>query len=194
MKAHEDDMSNIIATNLTAMMVGTKTLLRCGYMRRAVAVRSNREGVASMDETLGPASIGERITPASETDESTFTTTNSGPEISQSPSIINLSSLLALRSGFGAVSYSASKAGVLGFTRALASEYSMHRVRVNAIVPGYIETDMTSTIHNREGLLKRIPLGRFGTPEEVAGAALFLAENEYACGSVVSVDGGLGAM
>jgi NAD(P)-dependent dehydrogenase (short-subunit alcohol dehydrogenase family) len=60
-----------------------------------------------------------------------------------SPTVINVSSLLGLQGGYGAVAYAASKAGVLGFTRALATEYASHRVRVNAIVPGYIETDMT---------------------------------------------------
>ena len=60
-----------------------------------------------------------------------------------SPVIINVASLLGLQGGYGAVAYAASKAGVLGFTRALAAEYAFHRVRVNAIVPGYVETEMT---------------------------------------------------
>jgi NAD(P)-dependent dehydrogenase (short-subunit alcohol dehydrogenase family) len=109
------------------------------------------------------------------------------------PSIINVSSLLGLHGGFGAVAYAASKAGVLGFTRALASEYASHRVRVNAIVPGYISTDMTSDLNAAE-LEKRIPLGRFGRPEEVAQAALFLAENGYAHNCVLGIDGGLSAV
>lgn len=62
---------------------------------------------------------------------------------SPGPVIINVSSLLGLRSGYGTVAYSASKAGVLGFTQALANEYALHGVRVNALVPGYVETDMT---------------------------------------------------
>jgi NAD(P)-dependent dehydrogenase (short-subunit alcohol dehydrogenase family) len=62
---------------------------------------------------------------------------------SPGPVIINVSSLLALRSGYGTVAYSASKAGVIGFTQALANEYALHGVRVNALVPGYVETDMT---------------------------------------------------
>jgi NAD(P)-dependent dehydrogenase (short-subunit alcohol dehydrogenase family) len=61
-----------------------------------------------------------------------------------SPVIINISSLLGLQGGYGTVAYAASKAGVLGFTRALATEYASHKVRVNAIVPGYVETDMTT--------------------------------------------------
>lgn len=111
----------------------------------------------------------------------------------QTPSIINISSLLGTHGGFGAVSYAASKAGVLGFTRALASEYASHKVRVNAIVPGYIATDMTSSLDASE-LEKRIPLGRIGRPEEVAHAALFLAENEYAHNCVMGIDGGLSAV
>jgi len=111
----------------------------------------------------------------------------------RSPSVINVSSLFGLHGGFGAVSYAASKAGVLGFTRALASEYASHRVRVNAIVPGYIATDMTSDLDASE-LEKKIPLGRIGKPEEVASAALFLAENEYAHNCVLGIDGGLSAV
>lgn len=110
-----------------------------------------------------------------------------------SPVIINLSSLLGVRGGHGAVAYAASKAGVLGFTRALATEYATHKVRVNAIVPGYIETDMTKDL-DAQGLMGRIPLGRFGTSEEVAHAALFLAENQYAHNCVLNLDGGLSAI
>ena len=64
------------------------------------------------------------------------------------PVVINVSSLLGLQGGYGAVAYAASKAGVLGFTRALATEYASHKVRVNAIVPGYVETDMTKGASN----------------------------------------------
>lgn len=110
-----------------------------------------------------------------------------------SPSIVNVSSLLALKGGYGATAYAASKAGLLGFTRALAAEYASHRVRVNAIVPGYVDTDMTESLNKAE-LCKQIPLGRFGTAEEIASAALFLAENEYAHNCVLGLDGGLSAV
>lgn len=109
------------------------------------------------------------------------------------PVIINIASLLGLSGGFGAVAYAASKAGVLGFTRALASEYASHRVRVNAVVPGYIETDMTAGL-DEKALRGKIPLGRFGRAEEVARAVEFLVENEYAHGCEVGLDGGLGAV
>ncbi|KAF2832762.1 3-oxoacyl-reductase [Ophiobolus disseminans] len=115
------------------------------------------------------------------------------PEKMITPSIINISSLLGMRGGTGAVVYAASKAGVLGFTRALASEYASHKIRVNAIVPGYVSTDMTKDLQATQ-LEKRIPLGRFGTPDEIAQAALFLAENEYAHNCVVNLDGGLSAV
>jgi 3-oxoacyl-[acyl-carrier protein] reductase len=82
---------------------------------------------------------------------------------------------------------------VLGFTRALAAEYASHWVRVNAIVPGYVTSDMTKDLDS-ETLRQRIPLGRFGTPEEIAQAALFLAQNEYAHNCVLNLDGGLSAV
>ncbi|CAG5156960.1 uncharacterized protein ALTATR162_LOCUS4753 [Alternaria atra] len=109
------------------------------------------------------------------------------------PVIINVSSLLGLQGGYGAVAYAASKAGVLGFTRALATEYASHKVRINAIVPGYVETDMTKDLNAAE-LQQRIPLNRFGKPSEIAHAALFLAENKYAHNCVVNLDGGLSAI
>ncbi|OAG22166.1 3-oxoacyl-reductase [Alternaria alternata] len=109
------------------------------------------------------------------------------------PVIINVSSLLGLQGGYGAVAYAASKAGVLGFTRALATEYASHKVRVNAIVPGYVETDMTKDLNASE-LQQRIPLNRFGKPDEIAHAALFLAENKYAHNCVLNLDGGLSAV
>ncbi|KAF1915310.1 hypothetical protein BDU57DRAFT_518211 [Ampelomyces quisqualis] len=110
-----------------------------------------------------------------------------------SPVVINIASLLGLSGGYGAVAYAASKAGVLGFTRALASEFASHRVRVNAVVPGYVETDMTKGL-DEKALRQRIPLGRFGKAEEIAQAVLFLAENEYAHNCIVNLDGGLSAV
>ncbi|KAF2745163.1 NAD(P)-binding protein [Sporormia fimetaria CBS 119925] len=110
------------------------------------------------------------------------------------PAIINIASLLGVKGGRGAVAYAASKAGVLGFTRALASEVGRNGIRVNAVVPGYVSTDMTAGKNdsNVEGRF-RIPAGRFGRPEEIAEAVLFLAQNQYAMNSVVNIDGGLSA-
>ncbi|KAK4228896.1 hypothetical protein QBC38DRAFT_131365 [Podospora fimiseda] len=106
--------------------------------------------------------------------------------------IINISSLLAKKSVLGTSVYSASKAGLLGLTTSLSKEYGAYGIRVNAILPGYIETAMTQEIP-REKWTSEIPLKRFGTPEEVADAAAFLAKNQYANNCILNLDGGLSA-
>jgi NAD(P)-dependent dehydrogenase (short-subunit alcohol dehydrogenase family) len=156
-KTSNEDIESIVSTNLTALMVGTRFLLRQRYMHNSAR---------PIDELV---------------------------QSNSSPTIINVSSLLGISGGFGAVTYAASKAGVLGFTRALAAEYAGHKIRVNAIVPGYVETDMTKDL-DEAALKQRIPLGRFGKPEEIAQAALFLAENDYAHNCVLNLDGGLSAV
>jgi NAD(P)-dependent dehydrogenase (short-subunit alcohol dehydrogenase family) len=94
------------------------------------------------------------------------------------------------------VAYNATKGGLLQLTRTLALEWAPHGVTVNALAPGFIETDMTAGLREhpalRERLLARVPLGRFGTPEDVAAAALFLASDAaaYITGAVLTVDGG----
>ncbi|KAF2401520.1 NAD(P)-binding protein [Trichodelitschia bisporula] len=109
--------------------------------------------------------------------------------------IVNVSSLLGVRGGRGAAVYAASKAGVIGLTRALALELGPSGVRVNCIVPGYVETRMTADMgpETKKGILSKIPLGRFGRPEEIAEAAVFLATNQYANNCVINLDGGLSA-
>ncbi|KAK4983735.1 hypothetical protein LTR66_006087 [Elasticomyces elasticus] len=109
--------------------------------------------------------------------------------------IINVASLLGLQGGAGSSVYAASKAGVLGFTRALASELGPAGIRVNAIVPGYVETDMTDSMSAkaREDALARIPLKRFGVVDEIAEAAVLLATNRYANNCVLNLDGGMSA-
>ncbi|KAK4120917.1 NAD(P)-binding protein [Parathielavia appendiculata] len=107
--------------------------------------------------------------------------------------IINISSLLAYRAVIGTSIYAAAKAGQIGLTTALSQEFGRHGIRVNAIVPGYIDTAMTKDLDKKE-LIKRIPLGRFGTPGEVAHAALFLAKNNYANNCILHLDGGLSAV
>ncbi|KAM3082442.1 hypothetical protein ACMFMF_002106 [Clarireedia jacksonii] len=110
--------------------------------------------------------------------------------------IINISSLLGMKGGKGSAAYAASKAGVLGLTRALAAELGPAGIRVNAIVPGYIETDMTKAMEAsaRTEALNAIPLCRFGDVEEIADAAVFLATNRYANNCVLNLDGGLSAV
>ncbi|TDZ17509.1 3-oxoacyl-[acyl-carrier-protein] reductase [Colletotrichum orbiculare MAFF 240422] len=106
--------------------------------------------------------------------------------------IINVASLLAEKGSPGTSVYAASKAGIIGLTHALSVELGPLRIRTNAIVPGYIETNMLASM-SREPLEKRIPLGRLGRPEEVADAAVFLAQNTYANNCVLNLDGGLSA-
>ncbi|KAJ3063516.1 hypothetical protein HDU98_000694 [Podochytrium sp. JEL0797] len=109
--------------------------------------------------------------------------------------IINISSVLGLRGVEGTSVYSASKAGVVGFTQSLAKELGPRGIRVSAIAPGFIETDMTAnmTPEKRQLYLQKTPLGRFGSAEEVAHAASFLAQAKYITGQTLVVDGGFSA-
>ena len=109
--------------------------------------------------------------------------------------IINMSSVVGLTGNPGQVNYAASKAAILGFTKALAREVASRQITVNAIAPGYIETDMTRGISEdaRKALFDSIPMQRIGRPEDVAAAAMFLASEGagYVTGQVLSVNGGL---
>ncbi|MGE3536989.1 MAG: 3-oxoacyl-[acyl-carrier-protein] reductase [Candidatus Tectimicrobiota bacterium] len=109
--------------------------------------------------------------------------------------IINITSIVGLMGNIGQTNYAASKAGVIGFTKALAKELAPRGITVNAVAPGFIDTDMTQELSEtqRDALLARIPLGSLGTPEDVAACVLFLASAgaRYITGEVVSVSGGL---
>jgi 3-oxoacyl-[acyl-carrier protein] reductase len=109
-------------------------------------------------------------------------------------SIVNISSVAAFAGSAGQANYSAAKAGVIGLTRSLALEYGGRNIRVNAVVPGIIETAMTSNIKEslKEQMLAQIPVKRFGRPEEVAAAVLFLASDaaSYISGATLHVNGG----
>lgn len=107
--------------------------------------------------------------------------------------IINMSSVVGLHGNAGQANYSASKAGIIGLTKSLAKELGARGIRVNAIAPGFIETDMTSILSDelKSKMLERISLRRFGRAEEVAALALFLASEQasYISGQVIEIDG-----
>ncbi|KAL5364913.1 hypothetical protein BJX96DRAFT_140151 [Aspergillus floccosus] len=165
-KTEPVEIAQILGTNLEGALLTSRAFLRAAIRSR---VRS-RGGAA--DAADAPAS----------------------------KCIINISSLLAVKGGTGAVPYAASKAGLLGLTRSVAVEAGASLrdvvVRSNVILPGYIETPMIADFSEGENarLKSSIPLGRFGRPSEVADAAVFLAENEYANNCVLNLDGGLSAV
>lgn len=108
--------------------------------------------------------------------------------------IVNVASVSGLMGNPGQANYSAAKAGVIGFTKTVAKELASRGITVNAVAPGFIETDMTKDLKNTEEILKFIPLGRYGKSEEVAGTIVFLAADAaaaYITGQVFNVDGGM---
>lgn len=111
-------------------------------------------------------------------------------------SIINMSSIVGVKGNTGQVAYSASKAGIIGFTKSMAQELGARNIRCNAIAPGFVETDMTHYLKEGEAateFLKKIPLGRFASATEIANVTLFLASelSSYVTGQVISACGGL---
>jgi len=110
-------------------------------------------------------------------------------------SIIHISSVAGLMGNPGQVAYSAAKAGIIGMTKSMAKELASRNIRVNAVAPGFISTDMTEALteEQKAEALRHIPLARMGTPEEVAHCVVFLAsqESSYITGQVIVVDGGM---
>jgi 3-oxoacyl-[acyl-carrier protein] reductase len=109
--------------------------------------------------------------------------------------IVNLTSVVGLTGNPGQANYAAAKAGILGFTKSLARELGSRGITVNAVAPGFIDTDMTRALSEaqRAPLLRQIPAGRLGTPAEVAAAVLFLvsAQAAYITGETLHVNGGM---
>ena len=114
----------------------------------------------------------------------------------RSGSIINMSSIVGVHGGAGQVNYSASKAGLIGYSKSLAKEVGARGIRVNCIAPGFIETDMTAVLKEDyvKAMLDTVPMKRGGKPEDIANVALFLASDmsSYVTGQVIGVDGGMG--
>ena len=155
----------------------------------------NNAGII-MDKTLQNMSIDDWNVVMKTNLKGTFNVTkNALPLLNENGRIINVSSIVALDGNFGQTNYAASKAGIIGFTKSLAKELGKYGITVNAIAPGLIETDIIKSMPSfkKEELSKSIPLGRSGTPKDVANLVVFLASDKagYITGDVISIDGGL---
>lgn len=129
--------------------------------------------------------------------DGTFNVTkNALPLLRSGGKIINISSIAGIVGNFGQTNYAASKAGIIGFTKSLAKELGKLKITVNAIAPGFIDTEMTKSIPflRKRMILAMIPIGRAGTPDDVANLVVFLASDKasYITGEVIRIDGGFG--
>ncbi len=111
----------------------------------------------------------------------------------RSGSIINMASVVGVTGNIGQANYAASKAGIIGLTKATAKELAQRGVTCNAIAPGFVETDMTGVLpeETKEKMFETIPLKRFGSVDDIANVAVFFAKNTYITGQVLNVDGGM---
>jgi len=109
--------------------------------------------------------------------------------------IINISSIIGIRGNVGQANYAASKAGIIGFTKSVAQEFASRNIQVNAIAPGFIQTEMTAKMSeaSKQAIINQIPSRRLGEKRDVANLALFLASpnSDYINGEVIRVDGGM---
>ncbi|MDQ3658192.1 MAG: 3-oxoacyl-ACP reductase FabG [Actinomycetota bacterium] len=161
-----------------------------------IDVLVNNAGI-NIDKTLKKLSVEDWDTVIQVDLNSAFYTVRAAlPHMTEqgSGAIINMSSFVGEAGNIGQANYAAAKAGLLGFTRTAAQELARYGITVNAICPGFIETDMVANIPEeaKEKLLKTIPLGRFGKPEEVAGAVRFVVEGgDYITGQSLDINGGV---
>jgi 3-oxoacyl-[acyl-carrier protein] reductase len=194
------------AEELVAQMGGASKAYQCDVADLA----SVKECVEAVEKDLGPIDIlvnNAGVVRLEPEQWNTVLSTNLGGAYNfchviayslmrkRSGRIINISSVAADRANMGQTNYAASKGAINSFTRALAVELASRGVTVNAIAPGFIETDMTEVIRNKAGDLikKHIPAKRLGSPDDIANAAVFLAgpESGYITGQIITVDGGL---
>ena len=180
--AHPDDVQNLI--DVTVKEFG------------GIDILINNAGV-KRDRTIRRMSVEEwREVLATDLDSVFYCTYAALPHMIERGGgrIVNTSSIVGQMGNLGQSNYAAAKAGIVGFTKSAAQEFARHNITVNALCPGFIETEMVTSLTDevRQALLAKIPLGRFGTPEEVARLCRFLVtEGEYITGAQININGGM---
>ena len=187
--------SEIIKCNVSKKEEVVKMVEEIKSKHKKIDILVNNAGITK-DRTLKKMSDEEWNEVISTNLNSIFYVTKNTLEIMpEGSSIVNLSSIVGINGNFGQCNYSASKSAIIGFTKSLAKELGKHKIRVNAIAPGFIDTEMTSSIPfiTKKIIISQIPLQRMGTTEEVAKLAVFLASDAsgYITGQVIRIDGGL---
>ena len=180
--AHPDDVQNLI--DVTVKEFG------------GIDILINNAGV-KRDRTIRRMSVEEwREVLATDLDSVFYCTYAALPHMIERGGgrIVNTSSIVGQMGNLGQSNYAAAKAGIVGFTKSAAQEFARYNITVNALCPGFIETEMVTSLTDevRQALLAKIPLGRFGTPEEVARLCRFLvSEGEYITGAQININGGM---
>jgi len=180
--AHPDDVQNLI--DVTVKEFG------------GIDILINNAGV-KRDRTIRRMSVEEwREVLATDLDSVFYCTYAALPHMIERGGgrIVNTSSIVGQMGNLGQSNYAAAKAGIVGFTKSAAQEFARHNITVNALCPGFIETEMVTSLTDevKQALLAKIPLGRFGKPEEVARLCRFLVtEGEYITGAQININGGM---